>query len=151
MEPAKNTISRSLDDGPGRRGVVVRGAQMETITRDIVTLHKLRVGRGPTRGKSYLLEDRYVLTVLDDVMTTAEHTLVRNGRAELVRQARQALQEVLTLELRGVVESALGREVIGPVVGQLTAESNCYICFFVLGPGAEVEDASPLSGRRSPA
>ena len=35
--------------------------------------------RGPTRAKSYLLDDRYVVTVLRDTMTTVERTRSTSG------------------------------------------------------------------------
>jgi Na+-translocating membrane potential-generating system (MpsC) len=42
-------------------------------------------GRGPTKAKTYMVDD-YVFTVLENILTTVERTLVNNGREDLVRQ-----------------------------------------------------------------
>jgi uncharacterized protein YbcI len=82
------------------------------ITTGIIQLFRKYYGRGPTKGKTYLMDDRYVLCVLEDTMTTVEKTLAKAGDEELVRKVRLAFQEELTAEFTAVVEKALGRKVI---------------------------------------
>ena len=66
---------------------------MAAVTNGIVGLFAEYYGRGPERAKSYLLDDRYVVCVLRDTMTTVERTLapndpdmVRRGAAHVSRR-----------------------------------------------------------------
>jgi uncharacterized protein YbcI len=88
------------------------GDELAEITNGIVRLFREYYGRGPTRAKSYVLEDRYVVTVLRDTMTTVERTLAQNGHADLVRDVRLTFQEAMAASFKGVVEDALGRRVV---------------------------------------
>jgi uncharacterized protein YbcI len=87
------------------------GDELAEITNGIVRLFSEYYGRGPTRAKTYLLEDRYVVTVLRDTMTTVERTLAENGHTDMVRQVRLTFQEAMADEFKGVVERAVGRRV----------------------------------------
>ena len=81
------------------------------ISNGIVQLMSHHYGRGPTRSKTFIVE-RYVLTVLEDLLTRAETTMVANGREELVRRMRLSFQSDLAAEFKGVVERALGKPVL---------------------------------------
>jgi uncharacterized protein YbcI len=87
------------------------GDELAEITNGIVRLFSQYYGRGPTRAKTYLLEDRYVVTVLRDTMTTVERTLAENGEGDMVRRVRLTFQEAMADSFKGVVEKALGRRV----------------------------------------
>src|SRR4051794_20244265 len=101
------------------------------ITTGIIQLFRKRYGRGPTKGKTYLMDDRYVLCVLEGTMTTVEDTLARAGQEDLVRSVRLTFQEVLAEEFTGVVEKALGRKVIA-YHSQLTTDPDLGFELFVL-------------------
>jgi uncharacterized protein YbcI len=88
------------------------GEELAQITNGIVRLFSEYYGRGPTRAKSYLLDDVYVITVLRDTLTTVERTLAEAGHAAQVRAVRMTFQEALADTFKGVVEEALGRRVI---------------------------------------
>jgi uncharacterized protein YbcI len=92
------------------REAVEHSAKLE-ISNGIVQLMSEYYGRGPTKAKTYVM-DRYVLVVLEDLLTRAESTMVDNGREELVRQMRLVFQADMAKEFTGVVERALGREVL---------------------------------------
>jgi uncharacterized protein YbcI len=81
------------------------------ISNGIVQLMRSHYGRGPTRAKTFVME-RYVLTVLEDLLTRAETTMVANGREAIVREMRLGFQADLAAEFKGVVEKALGRPVL---------------------------------------
>jgi uncharacterized protein YbcI len=81
------------------------------ISNGIVQLMRSHYGRGPTRAKTFVME-RYVLVVLEDLLTRAETTMVANGREAIVREMRLAFQADLAEEFQGVVEQALGRTVL---------------------------------------
>jgi uncharacterized protein YbcI len=87
------------------------GDELADITNGIVRLFSEYYGRGPTRAKTYLLEDRYVITVLRDTLTTVERTLAERGEVDLVRRVRLTFQEAMSASFKGVVEKALGRRV----------------------------------------
>jgi uncharacterized protein YbcI len=108
-----------------------QGDQLAEITNGIVRLFSEFYGRGPTRAKSYLLEDRYLVTVLRDTMTTVEHTLAENGEADLVRRVRLTFQEAMADSFKGVVEEALGRRVTA-YHSQILIEPDVGVEFFLL-------------------
>jgi uncharacterized protein YbcI len=87
------------------------GDELAEITNGIVRLFSEYYGRGPTRAKTYLLEERYVVTVLRDTLTTVERTLAERGEVDLVRRVRLTFQEAMAASFKGVVEQALGRRV----------------------------------------
>jgi uncharacterized protein YbcI len=88
------------------------GAATAAISNGIVQLFAEHYGRGPTRAKTYVLDDRFVVTVIEDTLTTVEQTLVDAGRHSLVRDVRLTFQETLADEFKNVVERELGREVV---------------------------------------
>ena len=71
------------------------------MTNGIVGLFREYYGRGPTKAKSYLLDDTYVVCVLHHTMTTVEQTLVKTGQGRLVREVRLTFQEALADSFRG--------------------------------------------------
>jgi len=88
------------------------GEALAEITNGIVRLFAEYYGRGPTRAKSFLLDDTYVVTVLRDTMTTVERTLADTGHGDQVRAVRLTFQEAMAASYKGVVENALGRRVV---------------------------------------
>ena len=81
------------------------------ISNGIVQLMAHHYGRGPNKAKTFVME-RYVFVVLEDLLTTAETTMVENGREGLVREMRVSFQADLAGEFKGVVERAVGRKVL---------------------------------------
>ncbi len=107
------------------------GEQLAAATNGIVKLFRDYYGRGPTKAKSYLLDDSYVVCVLHETMTTVERTLVDTGRGEMVRSTRLAFQEAMADSFMGVVEQAMGRRVAS-YHSQLTLSPDVGFEFFVL-------------------
>jgi uncharacterized protein YbcI len=87
------------------------GDALAEITNGIVRLYSEYYGHGPTRAKTYVLDNRYVITVLRDTMTTVEQTLAEKGEKDLVRSVRLTFQEAMAASFKGVVEDVLGRRV----------------------------------------
>ena len=108
------------------------GEQLAAVTNGIVKLFRDFYGRGPTKAKSYILDDRIVVCVLEDTMTRVEKTLAENGHGSKVREVRLLFQEVMAQEFKDCVQSSLGREVLG-YHSQLTLEPDLGFEFFVLG------------------
>lgn len=108
-----------------------RGEELAEITNGIVGLFAEYYGRGPTRAKTYLLDDDYLVVVLRDTMTTVEHTLARDGHADQVRSVRITFQEAMAESFKGVVEKALGRRVAA-YHSQLLVDADIGFELFVL-------------------
>jgi uncharacterized protein YbcI len=108
------------------------GEQLAAVTNGIVKLFRDYYGRGPTKAKSYILDDRILVCVLEDTMTRVEKTLADNGHGDKVREVRLVFQEAMAHEFKQTVRDNMGREVIG-YHSQLTLEPDLGFEFFVLG------------------
>jgi uncharacterized protein YbcI len=64
-------MSRGVEEASGER--------LAAISNAVVGIFSEYYGRGPTKAKSYVV-DNYVLCVLDDILTTVERTLVERAR-----------------------------------------------------------------------
>jgi uncharacterized protein YbcI len=107
------------------------GEQLAAVTNGIVKLFRDYYGRGPTKAKSYLLDDRILVCVLEDTMTRVEKTLVDNGHGEKVREVRLTFQEAMAHEFKQCVRDTMDREVTA-YHSQLTLEPDLGFEFFVL-------------------
>jgi uncharacterized protein YbcI len=107
------------------------GDDLAEITNGIVRLFSEYYGRGPTRAKTYMLENRYVVTVLRDTMTTVERTLAERGEGDMVRRVRLTFQEAMAASFKGVVEKVLGRRVEA-YHSQILIEPDVGFEFFML-------------------
>ena len=120
-----------MEPTPTSDSLARQGEQLAAVTNGIVKLFREYYGRGPNKAKSYMLDDRIVVCVLEDTMTTVEQTLVNNGDHDMVRQVRLRFQEAMALEFKTVVENAMGRRVAA-YHSQLTMEPDMGFEFFVL-------------------
>jgi uncharacterized protein YbcI len=110
----------------------VAGGQLAEVSNAIVGIFRECYGRGPTKAKTYQF-DNYVVTVLEDILTTVEETLVKNGEADLVRRVRLTFQEAVADRFTGAVAETLGREV-RTYHSQVTFDPPMGFEFFVLEP-----------------
>ncbi len=106
------------------------GEDLAAVTTGIVGLFREYYGRGPERAKSYMLDDRYVVCVLRDTMTTVERTLTPTD-PDLVRLVRLTFQEAMADSFIRVVEEAVGRRVL-TYHSQLTLDPDLGFEFFLL-------------------
>jgi uncharacterized protein YbcI len=111
------------------------GEELAEVTNGIVRLFSTYYGRGPTRAKSYLLDDAYVVTVLRDTLTTVERTLAESGHGDQVRNVRLTFQEAMAEEFKSVVEQAFNRRVTA-YHSQLLIDADLGFELFVLENGA---------------
>jgi uncharacterized protein YbcI len=108
------------------------GALRSAISQAIVRLHAEHYGKGATQAKTYVW-DNLVVTVLRDVLTTAERTLVAVGRADTVREVRTTFQSTMERTFRSAVERLTGRRVQS-FLSQVDPASGLGIEVFVLEP-----------------
>jgi len=88
----------------------VTKAQQADVSTALVQLYRRFYGRGPTRAKT-IADGNVITTVLADIFTTVEQTLVDRGRHDLVTGVRVAFQDAMRHEFVATVEAHTGREV----------------------------------------
>jgi uncharacterized protein YbcI len=108
------------------------GPLLAEVTNAIVRLHSSHYGKGPTRSKSYLLDD-VLICVMSDVFTTVERTLIDAGEAASVRETRLAFQDAMAGRFIEAIEEVVGRRVLG-FTGQVITDEDIAIDMFVLEP-----------------
>lgn len=124
---------------PASDRVIAAGRELAAVTNGIVRVFSEYYGRGPTKAKAYLLDDRYIVCVLRDTMTTVERTLVNNGCAEKVKEVRLTFQEAMAPDFHRVVEEATGRRVVA-YHSQLSPQLDIGFEFFLLEDAPEAGD-----------
>jgi uncharacterized protein YbcI len=110
-----------------------RGAIAAAISDGLVRLHKRYYGKGPTKAKTYLVNDT-VVAILRDVLTTVEQTLIEQGEQDAVYDVRRSFQAAMEAPFRAVVEEATGRRVRAYISGVHT-DPDISLEVFVLEPG----------------
>src|SRR3954462_10558610 len=86
------------------------GEMRATISNEIVRLQAEYYGKGPTRAKTYIVED-LVVVVLEESFTRAEKTLVERGERDAIEHIRRRFQQQMADDFKSVVEQATGRRV----------------------------------------
>jgi uncharacterized protein YbcI len=107
-----------------------RGQALAAISNAVLGLHRENYGRGATRARTIMQGD-YVACFLEDIYTPVEHTLIRAGQWERVRETRTAFQDAIADECRGAVEKITGRTVIA-FISQVHHAPDMAIEAFVL-------------------
>jgi uncharacterized protein YbcI len=86
------------------------GEMRATISREMVRLQAEYYGKGPTRARTYLVDD-LVVVVLEESFTRAEKTLAERGEREAIQHIRRRFQQQMAESFTSVVEQATGRRV----------------------------------------
>jgi uncharacterized protein YbcI len=86
------------------------GEARATISKEIVRLQAEYYGKGPTRAKTYIVED-LVVVVLEESFTRAEKTLAERGEKDAIEHIRRRFQQQMADDFTSVVEQATGRKV----------------------------------------
>jgi uncharacterized protein YbcI len=94
----------------GERDRSSLGEMRATISNEIVRLQAEYYGKGPTKAKTYIVED-LVVVVLEESFTRAEKTLAQRGEREAIEHIRRRFQQQMVDEFTSVVEQATGRKV----------------------------------------
>jgi uncharacterized protein YbcI len=111
------------------------GERLSEVSNAVVGIFRDCYGRGPTKAKTYMVDD-YVFTVLEDILTTVERTLVDKGHEDLVRSVRLTFQEAIAERFKAAVAEAIGRNVLA-FHSQVTFDPPMGFEIFVLEPLAE--------------
>jgi uncharacterized protein YbcI len=110
-----------------------RGQLAAAISNAIVGIHSKHYGKGPTKAKTYLLDDT-VVCVMQDVFTTVERTLIDNDKGDLVREVRTSFQYALRDEFIDAVREITGRRARS-FMSQIDCDADMAVEFFLLEDG----------------
>jgi uncharacterized protein YbcI len=112
-----------------------RGEVLASISTGLVRLHSRYYGKGPTKAKTYLVNDT-VICILRGGFTTVERTLIDDGNVEAVYQIRRSFQQAMERQFTAVVEGAMDRKVIA-YMSQIHQDPDLAVEIFVLEPTGE--------------
>ena len=102
---------------------------LAAISREMVRTMKHYYGRGPTRAKSYLLDD-LLFVVMRGGALQSEKTLLEAGFDDTVREFRQKFENVMAERLVGTIEQLTERKVL-TYQSQILFEPHVVIEIFV--------------------
>jgi uncharacterized protein YbcI len=122
-----------------------RGQLAAAVSNAIVGIHSKHYGKGPTKAKTYLVDD-VVITVMQDVFTAVERTLIEHEKGDLVREVRTAFQFTLRDEFTEAIQAIVGREVRG-FISQIDCDADIAVEVFLLSNG--VTDVTQDQARAS--
>jgi uncharacterized protein YbcI len=108
------------------------GEMLASISNGLVQLHTRYYGKGPTRAKTYLIDDT-IICMLEEGFTTVERTLIDGGRAEAVHEIRRTFQSAMEAQFTAVVEQATGRRVVA-YLSQVHVNPDLAVELFMLAP-----------------
>lgn len=119
------------------------GEMRATIAKEIVRLQAEYYGKGPTRAKTYIVED-LVVVVLQESFTRAEKTLAERGEKDAIEHIRRRFQQQMADAFTSVVEQATGRKVRA-FLSETNVELDVSVETFLLADGrtdlTDFEDA----------
>lgn len=102
------------------------------VANAITKLHREHYGRGAASARTVTGRD-HIVVFLEDIYTTAERTLIDDGKFDAVRATRNAFQATLAEAFSNAVEEITGRKVIAFM--SAVHESPDLACeLFVLAP-----------------
>jgi uncharacterized protein YbcI len=127
-----------------------RGEVLARISTALVQLHHRFYGKGPTKAKTYLVDD-IVICVLRGGFTTIERTLIDRGETDSVHALRRSFQRVMESEFTEVVAEALGRTVVA-YMSQVRHDPEVAIEIFILeqADGSAGVPAATAAGSEAP-
>jgi uncharacterized protein YbcI len=87
------------------------GEMLAAISTRVVGLLREHYGRGPSRAKTYAMDD-CIVCVLRDGFTAHERTIVEGGDPGRVIEMRQDFQRLMERRYRDTIEAITGRRVV---------------------------------------
>jgi uncharacterized protein YbcI len=115
------------------------GPVVSRISREVVQLHAKLYGRGPTRAKTFL-DDDYALTILENVFTPAERTLIGADQAHQVHATRDAFQNAVAHEFIAIAEGATGRKVRS-FISAVHTDADIAVELWLFEPADDADEA----------
>jgi uncharacterized protein YbcI len=103
------------------------------LARAAVRIRQRHVGRGPAKATAFV-HRHLVVVVMDELMTTAERSLLASGDGALVSDMRRDLDHAMELELTDAVERLTGCAVRALMSGWKFAPDIACQVFALDGP-----------------
>lgn len=129
----EDRLTHNAGEGAATTGrAAMDGATRSAISQAMVRIHAEHYGKGATQAKTYAF-DNLVVTVLRDVLTTVERTLIEVGRPDTVRDVRSTFQRTMHDRFVTAVEGLTGRRVES-FMSQVDPATGIGIEVFVLEP-----------------
>ncbi len=128
MHQSSDGSGSAHSDGSGS----ARGEVLASISTGLVRLHSRYYGKGPTKAKTYLVNDT-VICMLRGGFTTVERTLIDEGNVDAVYQIRRSFQQAMEEQFTNVVQGAMDRKVIA-YMSQIHQDPDIAVEIFVLEP-----------------
>jgi uncharacterized protein YbcI len=97
-------------------GQLTGGELNAALTSAIVGIHTEYLGRGPKTASTFHHEN-ILVTLMNDVLTQAEKSLVRTDRDEAVTNIRHLFQKTMQADFTTAVERLTGRKVVAFISG----------------------------------
>jgi uncharacterized protein YbcI len=116
-----------------------KAGTLAEVSRGLGKLHREYYGKGPTKAKTYMVDDTLVC-LLEGGFTIVERTLIDQGNADAVHDMRLSFQRGMADRFKSVVQRATHRTVIA-YMSQIHHDPDIVVELFVLEPSDE-----PLSG-----
>ena len=107
------------------------GEMRSMISTEIVRLQAEYYGRGPTKAKTYIVDD-LVVVVMEETFTRAERTLIEHGETEAVQHIRRRFQQAMKADFTELIEQATGRTVRA-FLSETNLEADVAVETFLLG------------------
>lgn len=123
-------------------GTASRGQLAAAISNAMVGIHSKHYGKGPTKAKTYIIDDT-IVCVMQDVFTTVERTLIDAGKGDLVREVRTTFQYALRDEFIDAVSQIVGRTPRA-FMSQIDCNADMAVELFLLED--DVTDVTQVDG-----
>jgi uncharacterized protein YbcI len=117
------------------------GELLSAISTNIVALLREHYGRGPTKAKTYVVDDLVICVLRSSGYTAQEQTLVDAGRKDRVIEMRREFQSMMGNRYRDVVEELTGRKVVA-IIDQAHLDPDVTLEAFLLD--AAIADAGAI-------
>jgi uncharacterized protein YbcI len=112
----------------------LRGGELNAaVTSALVGIHTKYLGRGP-RTASTFHHNNVLVTLMHEMLTHAERTLVERDQGETVSAMRRRFQEAMREDFRAAVERLTGRRVMAFVSGNQVDEDIAAELFLLDRP-----------------
>jgi uncharacterized protein YbcI len=108
------------------------GPLLASISRAVVRIVHEYTGRGPTKARTSIRDD-VVVVMLQETLLKAEHSLIRDSKAQLVVEMRRSFQQTMREDLSAAVAMLTEREVIA-FMSDSHLEPDYSVELFVLRP-----------------
>jgi uncharacterized protein YbcI len=108
------------------------GPLYAALSNAVVRIMHEYTGRGPTTARTSIRDD-VVVVVLQGSLLQAEHSLIADGKGQLVAEMRRSFQQTMREDLSAAVEMLTERKVIA-FMSDSQLEPDYSVEVFVLAP-----------------